>query len=128
MSSYRYRDDLVAVVAATHANRHGDARAEFRIEGTEGVIKGTFGLLYDYPTGRPDTLEITSRVLGTDGWLPYPVTTRWIPDAFLGTDGLPARRRRRRTAAAVVRVGTTSARSGWSRRSTPRPTPASPSP
>jgi predicted dehydrogenase len=84
VSSYRYRDDLVAVVAASHANRYGDARAEFRIEGTEGVIKGTFGLLYDYPTGRPDTLEITSRVLGTDGWLPYPVTTRWIPDAFLG--------------------------------------------
>ncbi len=84
VSSYSYRDDLVATVAATHANDHGDARAEFRIEGTEGVVKGTFGLLYDYPTGRPDTLEITSRVLGTDGWLPYPVTTRWIPDAFLG--------------------------------------------
>lgn len=84
ISSYRYHDDLIAVVAANHANSFGDARAEFRIEGTEGVIKGTFGLLYDYPTGRPDTLEITSTVLGTDGWLPYPVTTRWIPDAFLG--------------------------------------------
>jgi predicted dehydrogenase len=87
VSSYRYPGDVVAVVATNHTNTYGDARAEFRIEGKDGVIKGTFGLLYDYPTGRPDTLEITSRVLGTDGWLPYPVTTRWIPDAFLGPMG-----------------------------------------
>jgi len=86
-SSYRYAHDVVAVVQTNHTNRYGDARAEFRIEGTEGVIKGTLGLLYDYPHGRPDTLEITSAVLGTDGWLPYPVTTRWIPDAFLGPMG-----------------------------------------
>jgi predicted dehydrogenase len=26
-------------------------------------------------------------VLPTDGWLPYPVTTRWFPDAFIGTMG-----------------------------------------
>ena len=60
MSSYRYPGDLVVVVQTNHTNGHGDARAEFRIEGTAGVIKGTFGLLYDYPRGRPDTLEITS--------------------------------------------------------------------
>jgi len=23
----------------------------------------------------------------TDGWLPYPVTRRWVPDAFLGPVG-----------------------------------------
>ena len=40
--------------------------------------------MYDYPHGRPDTLEIWSSVLPTDGWLSYPVTTRWIPDAFIG--------------------------------------------
>lgn len=83
-SSYVYPGDLVAVVQTNHTNTYGDSRAEFRIEGTAGVVKGTLGLLYDYPRGRPDTLEITSSVLGTDGWLPYPVTTRWIPDAFLG--------------------------------------------
>jgi predicted dehydrogenase len=27
---------------------------------------------------------VNSSVLPTDGWLPYPVTTRWIPDAFAG--------------------------------------------
>jgi predicted dehydrogenase len=42
------------------------------------------GLLYDYPTGRPDTLEVTSNLVPTDGWAPYPVSTRWLPDAFLG--------------------------------------------
>ena len=40
--------------------------------------------MYDYPRGRADTLELSSRVLPTDGWLPYPVTTRWIPTAFIG--------------------------------------------
>jgi predicted dehydrogenase len=47
-------------------------------------VRGTLGLLYDYPKGRPDTLEVNSAVMGTDGWIPYPVTTRWLPDAFLG--------------------------------------------
>jgi len=40
--------------------------------------------MYDYPRGRADTLEVSSRVLPTDGWLHYPVTTRWIPTAFIG--------------------------------------------
>jgi predicted dehydrogenase len=59
-------------------------RGRFRIDGSEGSIRGTLGLLSDYPRGRPDTLELWSRVLPTDGWLPYPVTRRWVPDAFLG--------------------------------------------
>ena len=54
------------------------------MDGTGGTIRGTLGLMYDYPHGRPDTLEIWSSVLPTDGWLSYPVTTRWIPDAFIG--------------------------------------------
>lgn len=29
-------------------------------------------------------LEVYSTVMPTDGRLPYPVTTRWIPDAFAG--------------------------------------------
>jgi len=40
--------------------------------------------MYDYPRGRADTLELNSRVLPTDGWLHYPVTSRWIPTAFIG--------------------------------------------
>ena len=84
VATYLYDSGVRAVVSAHHMNDHGDPRAEFRVEGTHGALRGTLGLLYDYPHGRPDTLEIHSRVLPTDGWLPYPVTSRWIPDAFLG--------------------------------------------
>ena len=38
--------------------------------------------MYDYPNGRVDTLEVKS--YRTDGCVPYPITTRWIPDAFVG--------------------------------------------
>ena len=87
ISSYRFSGGASALVHANHVNRGGDNSAEFRIDGSEGSIRGTLGLLYDYPNGRVDTLELNSRVLPTDGWLPYPVTTRWIPDAFIGTMG-----------------------------------------
>ncbi len=84
VSTYLYDSGVRAVVSAHHMNDYGDPRAEFRVEGTHGALRGTLGLLYDYPHGRPDTLEVQSRVIPTDGWLPYPVTSRWIPDAFLG--------------------------------------------
>ncbi len=77
----------LAVVHSNHENIAGDHHARFRIDGSEGSIRGTFGLLYDYPHGRPDTVELFSRTLPTDGWLPYPVTQRWIPDAFAGPIG-----------------------------------------
>ncbi len=79
-----YGDDRRAIVNVNHDNFTGDQKAEFRVEGSDGVIKGTLGLLYDYPRGRPDTLEVFSRVTPTDGWLAYPVTERWIPTAFGG--------------------------------------------
>lgn len=87
ISSYRFQNGSSALVHANHVNRGGDNYAEFRLDGTEGSIRGTLGLLYDYPTGRADTLEVNSKSLPTDGWLPYPVTTRWIPHAFIGTMG-----------------------------------------
>lgn len=85
ISTYLYPKDVTAVVHATHENQTGDQTALFRIDGDRGAIRGTLGLLYDYPRGRPDTLEVFSSVVPTDGWVPYPVTTRWIPDAFIGT-------------------------------------------
>ncbi|MEW9516122.1 Gfo/Idh/MocA family protein [Streptomyces tubercidicus] len=84
VSTLVFDGEVRAVLEVNHNNRAGDARAEFRIDGTEGAIRGTLGLLYDYPHGRPDTLRVRSRSLPTDGWLTYPVTTRWIPDAFAG--------------------------------------------
>ena len=87
VATYLYDSGVVAVVHANHVNRGGDNLAEFRIDGSEGSIRGTLGLLYDYPDGRCDTLELKSTVVPTDGWVPYPVTQRWIPDAFMGTMG-----------------------------------------
>jgi predicted dehydrogenase len=100
MSTLVFPGHTRALVHVTHENLSGDFEATFRIDGSKGAIKGTLGLLYDYPRGRPDTLEVYSRSVPTDGWVPYPVTTRWVPDAFAGpvgslleaiaTDGVPA--------------------------------------
>lgn len=87
ISTALYKSGVTSVVHANHVNRGGDNYAEYRIDGDKGSIRGTLGLLYDYPNGRVDTIEINSQVLPTDGWLPYPVTTRWFPDAFIGTMG-----------------------------------------
>jgi predicted dehydrogenase len=84
ISVLEFRGETRALVKVFHKNRTGDPRAEFRIDGTQGSIRGTIGLMYDYPRGRADTLELCSRVLPTDGWLHYPVTSRWIPTAFIG--------------------------------------------
>jgi predicted dehydrogenase len=87
MSTLVYDDGRRALLHVNHENLGGDQRAEFRIDGSEGSVRGTLGLLYDYPHGRPDTVEVFSRVLPTDGWLSYPVTGRWIPGAFAGPMG-----------------------------------------
>jgi predicted dehydrogenase len=84
VTTMTFESGAIANVRVNHENQTGDQEALFRIDGTSGAIKGTIGLLYDYPHGRPDTVEVNSRSLPTDGWLPYPVTTRWIPDAFAG--------------------------------------------
>jgi predicted dehydrogenase len=84
MTTLVFDDGVSAGLHVNHENITGDVRAEFRLDGSEGSVRGTIGLLYDYPHGRPDTVELSSRVLPTDGWLPYPVTHRWIPDAFVG--------------------------------------------
>lgn len=99
ISVLEFEGETRAFLRSFHKNRTGDPRAEFRIDGTNGSIRGTIGLMYNYPTGRADTLEVNSRMLPTDGWLPYPVTSRWIPTAFIGpmaslleaiaTDGTP---------------------------------------
>lgn len=84
ISTLVFAGEQRAVVHANHNNLSADQRAEFRINGTHGAVHGTLGLMYDYPHGRPDTLRLHSAVLPTDGWLHYPVSTRWVPDAFAG--------------------------------------------
>lgn len=61
VTTMTFADGRIALIHANHENVCGDHVAAFRIDGSEGAIRGTFGLLYDYPDGRPDTLEVQSR-------------------------------------------------------------------
>ena len=62
-----------------------DHRIEWRVEGTEGVAKGTIGWP-DYPHGSPSTIDWTTRAM--DGqWERPRWQERWFPQAFKGTMG-----------------------------------------
>jgi predicted dehydrogenase len=78
-----YESGLITLVDVNHHNWSDDAHARFRFLGSDGIITGTIGLLYDYPHGRLDTLSYQAneepRV-----WHDAPLRTRWIPDAFAG--------------------------------------------
>jgi predicted dehydrogenase len=79
-----YASGLQALVAVNHHDHSGDSYAHFRFLGTEGVIRGSIGLLYNYPHGQPDTLQIRSAQLLDDKWQDLPLEGLWIPDAFIG--------------------------------------------
>ncbi|HJZ47558.1 MAG TPA: Gfo/Idh/MocA family oxidoreductase [Roseiflexaceae bacterium] len=79
-----YEAGLQALVAVNHHDHSGDSYATFRFLGSEGLIKGTIGLLYNYPHGRPDTLQIHSTRLAPDTWFDIKLEGLWIPDAFIG--------------------------------------------
>jgi predicted dehydrogenase len=79
-----YADGLQALVAVNHHDESGDTYATYRFLGTEGVIKGTIGLLYNYPDGRPDTLQARSNEQALGEWHDIALEGLWIPDAFIG--------------------------------------------
>jgi predicted dehydrogenase len=95
-----YTGGLQALVAVNHHDESPDGYAIFRFLGTEGIIKGTIGLLYDYPRGRPDTFDVHRHEDGPAEWQSIALEGLWIPDAFIGpmaslmeaiqTDGVPA--------------------------------------
>lgn len=61
----------------------GDVRIYWRIEGTEGLARGTIGWP-SYPARTPSTLDFTvSRFPGF--WFQPRWTEVWFPDAFVGT-------------------------------------------
>lgn len=61
--------------------------ATYRFEGTEGIIKGENGALYNYPIGREDTLTFTSNLVEKGTWLTPQLEGKWFPHAFIGTMG-----------------------------------------
>ncbi|MGN7453436.1 Gfo/Idh/MocA family protein [Paenibacillus pasadenensis] len=89
MLSLRYPGERRALVHDNHNHIAGeeDWHATYRFEGTEGIVQGTNGSLYDYPVGREDTLRFHSRLLHPDYWFVPTLHGKWFPDAFLGTMG-----------------------------------------
>jgi len=59
--------------------------ARFRVKGTKGSVVGTFGVYYNLPGGKPDTLKfIPDGVEETT--VPEPeLPGRWVPDSFSET-------------------------------------------
>ncbi|MBM3264776.1 MAG: Gfo/Idh/MocA family oxidoreductase [candidate division Zixibacteria bacterium] len=82
-----YASTFRALVAVNHNNWTTDRFATLRIEGTHGYLKGTFGLLYNYPYGRPDTLEFYSRAHYPHLTFQHVFEEMWIPDSFIGPMG-----------------------------------------
>jgi len=70
-----------------HIAGEDDWYATYRFEGTEGIVKGTNGSLYNYPTGREDTLSFYSKRIHPDYWFNPRLHGKWFPHAFMGTMG-----------------------------------------
>jgi predicted dehydrogenase len=79
-----YASGLQLLHRTNHNNHAGDTYATFRVEGTEGAAKGTFGIHYGYPHGRPDGFQFTTKRHMSNCWTEVKFTEKWIPDAFAG--------------------------------------------
>ncbi|WP_199613669.1 Gfo/Idh/MocA family protein [Paenibacillus alkalitolerans] len=85
----KFPGETRGLIHDNHNNIAGqdDWYATFRLEGTEGVVTGTNGALYNYPTGREDTIRFFSRRIDPDYWFAPKLEGRWFPHAFMGTMG-----------------------------------------
>ena len=85
----KFPGHLRALIHDNHNNWAGeeDWYATFRFEGTEGIIKGTNGALYNYPQGREDTMSFMSQRLNAEYWFHPTLEGKWFPHAFMGTMG-----------------------------------------
>ena len=83
LTVWEYNSNLQVLIDVCHTTWQDDPYATFRFEGTDGVIKGTIGLMYNYPKGRPDTLEFMSK-RNPGYWFSARIDSMWIPDAFVG--------------------------------------------
>lgn len=81
-----YETTLRAYVHDEHHNLGGrdDWYGFYRVEGTEGIVKGTLGGLFGFPTGIPDKISYTSRKLRQNSWITPTLEGGWFPEAFLG--------------------------------------------
>ncbi len=83
-----YGDSINANIITNHTHFYGAKNQDAFIEitGTKGAIKIKLGLLMDYPTGLPDTMEY---IVLEDGkmpvWQALGITGGWFPHAFIGS-------------------------------------------
>lgn len=78
-------DNDFRAVSIDNCHTWADQRIEWRVEGTEGIAKGTIGWP-DYPTGSPSTITWTTRAM-EGRWEAPTWRERWFPQAFKGTMG-----------------------------------------
>lgn len=79
----RYPDGMLAIGIDDGFNPSEDKNMVWRVEGTEGVVKGTIG----WPRATNDTLEYYSKRIGETWVEPLLLDWNWFPDAFIGTMG-----------------------------------------
>ncbi|MCM3715516.1 Gfo/Idh/MocA family oxidoreductase [Alkalihalobacillus oceani] len=89
MIHMKFKDETRALIHDNHNNfaDHDDWYATFRFEGTDGIVKGTNGALYNYPVGEEDTLQFYSKKIDEHYWFKPTLEGKWFPHAFIGTMG-----------------------------------------
>ena len=80
---FNYGDQVRCCMSINHSHSFGrkNQDATIRLEGTEGAVKITLGLLLNYPEGEPEKLEVYTKE--TD-WVELDIKGKWFPDAFIG--------------------------------------------
>jgi predicted dehydrogenase len=82
----RFPGGFTAHIHDSADNWAGDAVQDFRVEGTELIVKGTLGIWEGYPPGRCDTLDYCHRS-EPGRWHSAPLQGQWAYDAFAWTFG-----------------------------------------
>jgi predicted dehydrogenase len=83
-----YGDRLRASIHTAHCHRFGlrHQQSYVWLEGTQGAIKITMGVLKDYPNGVPDELEYISYSNNPAAeWQQVNLEGSWFPHAFIGS-------------------------------------------
>ena len=83
ITTWEYANGLQILIAICHFDWSPGLYSLFRVLGTDGLIEGTIGTNYDYPDGRSDSLNFTSRTQPEQNFSAT-LPGKWIPDAFYG--------------------------------------------
>ena len=84
---YGANDPRRGLVRVEHNNPNDerDWSCTYRLEGTAGTAKGTFGALFGYPVGVNDSMMYRAPVVTGDAWVTPLLRGRWLREGFVGT-------------------------------------------